>query len=187
MIPDAPNATKPHSMTMHFSSADEIQMTALALHKRAEELRSLAKKNREMGKQREAINIEREAGHIGEFLLPQVRTQLAAPFDDSESLIDALERTVGRTVRNATVRAIKREVAKKHNETEDDFNARCKALADDFEIVVGGISASAAAAVLPFLEAAADMAYNAGLEERNATPANLAKRAVQREAEKQAE
>ena len=165
-----------------FNSGDEITTTALALHKRSEDLRALAKKSREMGKLREATAIEREATHIAEFLLPQVRTQIEAPFDDAEELIDALTRTVGGTIRRATSRSLRLNKGQWPDELDEDYNARCRQLMEEYETIVGGIAENAAAAVLPFLEQCAEMAYAAGLEARNGTPAVLARRAVQRTA-----
>lgn len=173
------------ALVMHFKSADEVLSTAQALLARAADLRALAKKAREIGRMRESISIEREAAHIGEALLPQVQAQVGLPFNDHEDLLDALTRSVGRTVRNATVRAIHVALSPIEGEDNNSTLARRRVLIDTFETVVGGIAEHAAAAVLPFVHETAERAYVAGLEARNATPQALARQAVQAAAAKQ--
>lgn len=172
------------ALVMFFKSADEVLSTAQALASRATDLRALAKKARDIGRLREAVSIEREATHIGEALLPQVQAQTGFAFDEHETLLDALTRSVGRTVRNATVRAIHIDMPPLYGEGDGETLARRKAVLASFELVVGAMAVHAAAAVLPFVLEAAERAYEAGLVARNATPNALALHAVQAAAAK---
>lgn len=164
---------------LQFRSSEEALTTAQALQDRATDLRALAKKARELSRNREANSIDQEAAHIGEALLPQLRPQLTIPFNSGETLLNALARSVGQTVRSATVRAVNATLQRHEGETADDVTARRKELLENFETVVGFIAEHTAAAVLPFIEETAERAYAAGMAARNNTPHTLALHAVQ--------
>lgn len=172
------------ALILQFKSADEVLSTAQALAARATDLRALAKKARDIGRLREAVSIEREAAHIGEALLPQVQAQTGFAFDDDETLLLALQRSVGRTVRNAAVRAIHVALSPLHGESSEDTMARRRELLANSEHVVGAVAVHAAVAVLPFVLETAERAYDAGLVARHATPNALAVQAVQAAAAK---
>lgn len=161
-------------LAMKFSSPDEVQSTEQALVDRSADLRALAKKAREIGRPREAISIEREAQHIGEALLPQIRTQTALPFNKDEQLNAAIRRTIGAPV----FRKLRAAWPRLDGEHDDDWKARREGRIADLVDVVGPLVELVADAVQDVLEECAERGLAAGLAARNATAEALVLQAL---------
>lgn len=164
--------------TLQFMSGDEARVTAVALTGYAADLRALAKKSRELAREREAQSFEREAKLVHESLLAQLKPDPTLPFHE-EPLHQAIARVVGYTVRHALRRSLMLKRPKLEGESDEEHAARAQEDANDFEAIVGGIAEHSAAAVSPVLEQLAERAFAAGLAARTVTPETLAREAVQ--------
>lgn len=164
---------------LRFLSGDEAKATAVALNGYASDLASLAKKAKDLGRNREALSLEREAKLVRESLLSQLESQVAIPFDDAEPLQHAMARYIGFNVRHAVVRVLQSTVKLEDGESYDDGQQRMKDKIDEFEKVIGAIAEQGAAVVQPVLFELAERAYTAGITARETTPESLVRNAVQ--------
>lgn len=162
-----------------FQSGEQVASVRLALKARADDLRGEAKRLSGLGRTVEAAALEREARDISEQLLRQVESQAAIPFNDSETLPQAIKRVVQGEVRYRARAALLKNVAVKKGETKQDAEQRALAKLDDLEQLIGNIGEQAGLLVCDILVEAADRAKDAGRVERQATASQLAREAVQ--------
>ncbi len=178
LVTETPVPAKPVT-ELAFASSDEVASCALALSDRAEALEKEAKKLVDLGRHTEAKALQREAKHIRDVLLTQLHAQRSLPFNAGETVLSAVTRVVGATVRTAVVRSIKTAVVVGEGETYEEVTEKRLADLAEFERVVGGVAEHAAAAVLPVLRDVAERAYDAGKAAREVSAEALVRDAVQ--------
>lgn len=178
LVQEAPTPKKPLT-PLTFQSGEQVASVRLALKARADDLRGEAKRLSGLGRTVEAAALEREARDISEQLLRQVESQAAIPFNESETLPQAIKRVVQGEVRYRARAALLKSVALRKGETKQDAEQRALAKLDDLEQLIGNIGEQAGLLVCDILVEAADRAKDAGRVERQATASQLAREAVQ--------
>lgn len=174
-----PTPPKKPLTPLTFQSGEQVASVRLALKARADDLRGEAKRLSGLGRTVEAAALEREARDISEQLLRQVESQAAIPFNESETLPQAIKRVVQGEVRYRARAALLKSVVQKKGETKQDAEQRALGKLDDLEQLIGNIGEQAGLLVCDILVEAADRAKEAGKVERQATASQLAREAVQ--------
>lgn len=162
-----------------FQSGEQVASVRLALQARAEDLKSEAKRLSGLGRTGEAAALEREAKDITEQLLRQVTAQHAIPFNESETLPQAIKRAVQGEVRYRARTALLKSIAQKKGETKQDAEQRALGKLDDLEQLIGNVGEQAGLIVAKLIVEAADRGKEAGRVERAATASAIAREAIQ--------
>lgn len=174
-----PVAPKKPLTPLTFQSGEQVASVRLALQARADDLKAEAKRLSGLGRTVEAAALEREAKDISEQLLRQVQSQTAIPFNENETLPQAIKRVVQGEIRHRARTALLKSVAIKKGETKQDADARALAKLDDLEALIGNVGEQAGLLVCDLIVEAADRAKEAGKHERLSTASAIAREAVQ--------
>lgn len=174
-----PTPPKKPLTPLTFQSGEQVASVRLALQARAEDLKSEAKRLSGLGRTAEAAALEREAKDITEQLLRQVTAQHAIPFNESETLPQAIKRAVQGEVRYRARTALLKSVAMKKGETKADAEQRALGKLDDLEQLIGNVGEQAGLIVAKLIVEAADRGKEAGRVERVATASAIAREAIQ--------
>jgi hypothetical protein len=174
-----PTPPKKPLTPLTFQSGEQVASVRLALQARADDLRAEAKRLSGLGRTAEAAALEREAKDITEQLLRQVQSQTVIPFNESETLPQAIKRAVQGEVRSRARAALLRSVAQKKGETKQDAEQRALGKLDDLEALIGHVGEVTGALVSRLIVEASDRGMEAGRVQRETNASSIAREAIQ--------
>jgi hypothetical protein len=164
---------------LKLDTPEQVRSVALSINARIADLKALAKKNRDLGKETEAKAIEREVLMIRETLTPQLKSQGALAFNEGETLPQAVSRIFQSEFRQRVRTAITKTVSMRAGEKPEDARLRQLDKLTEFEALIGNIGEIGGMLVVSWLTQVADRAYEKGKVAHGAAPSDIARETLQ--------
>lgn len=174
-----PAATSRAVSSMKLDTPEQVRSLQLSIDSRIADLNALAKKNREMGKDSAAKDIEREVAMMRETLAPQLKSQGALAFNEGETLVQAVSRMFQGEFRHRVRTALTKNLTVRPNEKAEDARLRQLDKLTEFESLIGNIGDVGGMLVVAWLTQTADRAYEKGKVAHRATPSDIARETLQ--------
>jgi hypothetical protein len=174
-----PTATPKPITGLKIDTPEQLRSVSKALDKRIAKLTDLAKKNRDEGKDAEATSIEREVTTIRQTLVPQLKGQGSLPFNEGETLPQAVARMFAQDFGFKVRAALAKSITPLPGEKAEDAKARQFAKYDDLVALIGNVAEVGGMLCVNLLTLTADRAYQKGLVAHGATPSAIAREALQ--------
>jgi hypothetical protein len=173
-----PAATTKPITGLKIDTPEQLRSVSKAMDARISDLSGLAKKNRDLGKDAAAADVDREIKAIRETIVPQLKAQGALPFNEGETLPNAVARLFAMDFR-FKVRSALGKIKPKPGEKHEDAKARQEAKLDDLVALIGDISEIGGMLCVNLLTTCAERAYEKGKVAHGATPSAIAREALQ--------